>query len=547
MQIFLSAPEDHTSESDLCARFIFELSALIHNSHCPALFPMRWEEHDLDVRGHVEYQSLYQREVVDSEMHLILLSTSCPAHVLREVAVSLEAVEQQPAREVLLMVLGEDEAEADEMASQFHAQLGSAMKHLQLARCQNDEEIISELLRFVLSYLQRAHGLSQDAAALAENQLTSRWYNEEDLHEPTVAQYELIRDRFLALSHEDADAYLPDAAWCEEYVGEIYAMEGNTAAAELAYLRARELYESLASQRSSTFLPMLSNVFNNLANLYSEMDRYDEAERHYLTASKINEDLVSQNADEYLPDYAMTQNNLGLLYHAVQYYDEAVQSFQRSHEIYKLLAQRDELYLADQAEVVYNLGDLSEDREDAAQAEGYFLQCCALRERLLEMEREEWLEPLADAFYRLGNLYVLAEQYEHAEGCYMRSRELFDESIESNEEDEDDLVGLASLLNNLGRLYHLTDRYSEAEDAYLLCREIRTQLAEADPETYELDLAIALFNLGLLYEAAQLPNEALEAWESSLHHYRRLELQQPGSYGDDIASLSEWIAQLRGS
>ena len=95
---------------------------------------------------------------------------------------------------------------------------------------------------------------------------------------------------------------------------------------------------------------------------------------------------------------------------------------------------------------------------------------------------------------------------------------------------------LAGSLNNLGNGYAELGKREEALDACKRAVGIYERLANAHPETFEPDLAMSLNNLGALYAKLGKREEALEACKRAVEIRERLADANPETFEPDLAT-----------
>ena len=101
----------------------------------------------------------------------------------------------------------------------------------------------------------------------------------------------------------------------------------------------------------------------------------------------------------------------------------------------------------------------------------------------------------------------------------------------------------AKLYYLLGLLYDYTQRYSESEEFYGKAIDEYTRLAERDPESYELDLAVSYNDLGKMYLKIQRYEEAEDLLEKAIEYMRLSELN-PDLYDSCLATTCNNLGRM---
>ena len=86
---------------------------------------------------------------------------------------------------------------------------------------------------------------------------------------------------------------------------------------------------------------------------------------------------------------------------------------------------------------------------------------------------------------------------------------------------------------------------AEAEKNYLDALNIYRQLASANQEVYEPDVANTLLCVALMQANTSNFNEAKKNMTAALNIYERLEKRNPGLYTDQINDIKELFEELK--
>ena len=94
------------------------------------------------------------------------------------------------------------------------------------------------------------------------------------------------------------------------------------------YLRAKEIWEKLATDNTGSFLPDVARICVNQGNLYKATGRLKEAEVEYLRAKEIWEKLAEKYPRTYLPGL------IGIYSKLVNLYSDELVDKKRAMEMY---------------------------------------------------------------------------------------------------------------------------------------------------------------------------------------------------------------------
>ncbi len=144
--------------------------------------------------------------------------------------------------------------------------------------------------------------------------------------------------------------------------------------------------------------------------------------------------------------------------------------------------------------------------------------------------------------YNAGYYYEEQNQHKKAEIYYARALEIFRQLAAANPQAYE--PDLAHTLNNLAILYSKTQRFTESEEMYKEALEIFRRLAATKPQAYEPNVAMTLNNLANLYYLIKHFTESEAMHKETLEIYQRLAATNPQAYEPDVASALNNLAIL---
>lgn len=219
--------------------------------------------------------------------------------------------------------------------------------------------------------------------------------------------------------------------------------------AENANKRAEAITQDIWGKDS----PIFASALEDSAETFSAQEKFLDAERLLKQALAINEKFYGPNHEEV----GDTQSKLARIYLKQEKFDDAALFFNKALAIYDINGgHADNL-----AAVLYNMGQLSEQRGQDSDAEAYFKRAIEVDEKTLGYEDPEVdtdLRALAGFYYRKNNLKDAITLYE-------RSLSIREKTYGQEH------PNVAISLTTLGAIYCDLKEYDKAEP--LLMRAIR--------------------------------------------------------------------------
>ena len=196
--------------------------------------------------------------------------------------------------------------------------------------------------------------------------------------------------------------------------------------------------------------------------------------------------------------------------------------FTSAREFYrKFVAMRagDPAALADLASAHLNLGDISRQTGDTAQAESSYRKAEQLYASRFD-QHPTWTSARTDLLSAIGDLALLYSengQSDTAQATFRRATDLIDDAPMSARDDRAFLAIAATVFDNLGTLDNGLRKPKESEAAHEKGRALRQRLVELSPdnETYQNQLLMSEANLASLYATTGREKEALPHLEAA--------------------------------
>lgn len=339
---------------------------------------------------------------------------------------------------------------------------------------------------------------------------------------------------------------------------------------------AKEFYEKFVQQRSDdpALRSDLGDAQTSLANISRLIAETDQAEAAYLKAKEVFESLVLEQPTnrQYLRQLAATYADLGLLYSDTRRGKEAEAAFRESQTIERELEKVGAIEPVDKSRLANTCDNLAlyyKSAGRAGEAETQHKRAMTIRKQLVEQypRNDSYREELMRSYNNLTDLYANSGRAAAAEPFLKEAIGLCTDLARQHPDVPEYQSGLASSYNNIAGIYMLTDQLDAARKAYLFCVPIRERLTAEHPAMleYGLHLGSAYCNLGELetregkYDAA-LPwfAKSIETLEGVLrreprHTTARFYLSYTHSWngralggaGRHEDALAEWDAAIK--
>ncbi len=169
----------------------------------------------------------------------------------------------------------------------------------------------------------------------------------------------------------------------------------------------------------------------------------------------------------------------------------------------------------------------------------YYKYSTFIIEKLLDIDSIEKSSMLAQNYRYMADLYRIEYQYEESIYFYGKARDIY-LNISINDYKRE----LLSIYNSLSIVANEENRFKDTEDAYLSALSIYKELVEEEPDRYNSELALTLYNLASLYFKNNRVNKAGEVYLLALELLLYLHQKEPFLYKDTVASTLYYLGKV---
>lgn len=349
-------------------------------------------------------------------------------------------------------------------------------------------------------------------------------------------------------SKEAADILekLKDAASCEDVqtdislhkvyllLGDCYSDQNQPDKAEMYYIKAIDIYETLASNNPERFNQELAACYNDAGIFYKDQGNPEKAEMYYHEAIEIGEKLVEENPERFNPELADSYYNAGSFYSNRWAFKKAEEYYIKAAEIYETFAKTNSKRFNPNLANYYNgIGAFYEKQGNIQQAKKYHLCAMIIKEKLAEENPKRFNPELANSYNNVAISYQNQGDLKNAEMYYIKAIEIYKNLVDENFEKF--TPNLATIYNNLGDFYEQVENFEQAEEYYLKAMRIRENLAKANPRKYNHDLANTYSNLSCFYTEQGKREQAEKYFFKTIGIYEELVKMDPERFKPDLA------------
>ena len=179
-----------------------------------------------------------------------------------------------------------------------------------------------------------------------------------------------------------------------------------------------------------------------------------------------------------------------------------------------------------------------------AKVKNWVSECKELYEEAVFHARKCYTDPeLVDLLFKQARFLQVNNQFADSQYVYEEVLEKYQKLAEATPETY--LLDVAYTLGNLGLLHKDTGKYAEAEKEFSEILTIFRKLAEDSPEAYLPYVAQTLNNLGALHYDTGKHGDAEKEYGEALEKYRKLAESNPETYLLDVAGTLFNMALLR--
>ena len=216
--------------------------------------------------------------------------------------------------------------------------------------------------------------------------------------------------------------------------------------------------------------------------------------------------------------WATLAHELGVCYKSINHYEQAEQYYQAELLIWRKL--KDEPWIA---QTCNNLGILLKNINRMEEAERYCREALKIRRRLASANPIDYEPSLAHTCNNLGYLLDDTSRKKEAERYYREALEIWRRLASVNSLTYE--LEVAHVCNNLAYLFIVANEMEVAVSSEQIIKaepylqealKIKRRYAAANPNAYKPDMAVTLYNLGVLEYKRNQPDAATPYFEESL-------------------------------
>lgn len=274
----------------------------------------------------------------------------------------------------------------------------------------------------------------------------------------------------------------------------------------------------------------LDKAYEELDRLHKHLDEYADL------FARIDESEIDSIAQQ-----AIKLFNQGQM-------DEAVRLFEQGNYLEKLKASNRAIQQADNMIETAEAVKAKAEKDKEEQLQSLKAQVAAYKMQNEWEKAGELLKGLADELNTYESLFQYADfcqdqnRFDEAETYYEKVLPLVRELSQANPQAYE--LHVAVTLNELANLYCKIQRFTESEAMHLEALEISRRLAQDNPHVYEPNVAGTLDNLGLVYRSTQRFVESEAMHLEALEIRRRLAQDNPQTYEPKVASTLNNLGAL---
>ncbi len=316
---------------------------------------------------------------------------------------------------------------------------------------------------------------------------------------------------------EDQKVHLVNEANLYTNLGVLAEHQGEFEKAERHNLQALELLLELSRTDSVAWRDNIASIRNNLGIVYESQRRYSKSKEQHLMAIDLRRAMASSKNWLHQEKLASSLNNLGAVLRKLNELDESIEVLREGFQLWTRLIRIDrQRFLSVFSINKNNLANALSQTQQFGEAEKYYLQAIEDRTELAKREPAEFLPDLAKTKSNLGVLYNNWKKPEQARIILLEGIQNYDKVVKTGV-----TVSKKALFDihaNLSTSLFLSGKLSDLQGTYRTLINLAQQLAEKQPEQYEVELAQLHFFLS--YVKLQLRNqtEALEQLDSAKHY-----------------------------
>lgn len=228
---------------------------------------------------------------------------------------------------------------------------------------------------------------------------------------------------------------------------------------------------------------------------------------------------------------------------ALHAYEQAEREFLEGFEIRRAMTPEDHAeYILNLTDAAFGLAEFYFDVHQFGRMDSLIGEMLVLLEEVRKTHPEESRMWVALFKGSLGNLYAEQGRKQEAINLYSEAVDLMQQHGRPAE--EPDLSNLATVLNSLGTLQSDVQLFKAGEANVLESLDIGRELAGKNPQRYNRELAVTLFNCAKFYIHFNQPARAEQYIQESVQFLTALYDRYPVIYSHDLAKILAMRAQI---
>ncbi len=306
----------------------------------------------------------------------------------------------------------------------------------------------------------------------------------------------MFEESLILHTNDDNVRNLGDKAAIYNNLGAIYLTSNPKKAIE-NYTTALKIYKEITETGNELFLPHLANTNFALAEAYTQKNKLFFAKKHFKEAIAVCDQISDKS---FNPLKASSYYNLGNLYTEEFNLHDAKVNYQKSLDLFEgLTNENKEYYQPYLASVYNNLGVTFKSNEDYKNALTYFEKALEHYIDLAENFTPKFFPYVAATYNSMGILSAEIKNFEKAILYMQNTSAIYNDLVDAHPEEYTHY--LATSLHNLGLFYLELKKIEEAEEHFLTALRMRKKLALQEPKIFNDDVCATTMNLVELYMA----------------------------------------------
>jgi tetratricopeptide (TPR) repeat protein len=308
-----------------------------------------------------------------------------------------------------------------------------------------------------------------------------------------------------------------------------------------ALRRNKEALEALDRQIAQA-QDILSQADNDMAAVLKQQEKDAEYlyQLHTIAAAKFDFDRAQQYLDtraELDPTNVIWQHEAALFAHRQNQLEKAEKYYLRALEGYRTLAEEvPEVYEEDLMYILTDLGYYYLDPERFDLAETYTQEALAMARQRAQDASEQSKLDVADVLLLLHIIYLSTDRVAESETVINEAFDIVKKIAKKHSKDPIVLDRYQSIMEQVGFTYYLNGRYAESEKYYTAALDLARKLVKIEPK-YIINMPSILDHLIRLYTTNHQYAQRDQCIQEVLEIRRKQASDNPQAYEPDLAIL----------